>query len=94
MRDSRISLLSTIADLYLKNPAFILDSSGVKDPLLHQTETLARCFFLKPTRVLIADVIGLGKTITALRILEMLRIYDKASKVLVIVPSYPNGLRS
>ena len=87
MKDGRVSLLSTIADLYLKNPVFILDSSGVKDPLLHQTETLARCFFLKPTRVLIADVIGLGKTITALRILEMLRVYDRASKVLIIVPS-------
>ncbi|RLE92004.1 MAG: hypothetical protein DRN04_11420, partial [Thermoprotei archaeon] len=87
MGDSRVSLLSTIADLYLKNPVFILDSSGVKDPLLHQTETLARCFFLKPTRVLVADVIGLGKTITALRILEMLRIYDRISKVLIIVPS-------
>jgi len=87
MRDDRILLLSTLADLYLKNPFFILDSSEEKDPLLHQTETIARCFFLKPTRVLIADVIGLGKTITALRILEMLRIYDKASKVLIIVPS-------
>jgi len=87
MSDNRISLLSTLADLYLKNPVFTLDSSGVKDPLLHQTETLARCFFLKPTRVLIADVIGLGKTITALRILEMLRVYDRASKVLIIVPS-------
>ena len=87
MEDGRVSVLSTVADYYLKNPFFILDSSGVKDPLLHQTEILARCFFLKPTRVLIADVIGLGKTITALRILEMLRIYDKASKILIIVPS-------
>ena len=87
MSEGRISVLATIADHYLKNPFFILDSSGEKDLLLHQTETLARCFFLKPTRVLIADVIGLGKTITALRIMEMLRIYDNASKILIIIPS-------
>ncbi len=87
MTEGRISVLAIIADHYLKNPFFILDSSGEKDPLLHQTETLARCFFLKPTRVLIADVIGLGKTITALRIMEMLRIYDNASKILIIIPS-------
>ena len=87
MAERRILLLSTIADLYLKNPFFILDSSGEKDPLLHQTETLARCIFLKPTRILVADVIGLGKTVTALRIYEMLRLYDKASKALIIVPS-------
>ncbi len=87
MAGYRISLLSTIADLYLRNPFFILDKAGEKDPLLHQTETLARCIFLKPTRILVADVIGLGKTVTALRIYEMLSLYDKASKVLIIIPS-------
>jgi len=87
MEDNRVSILSTIADLYLKNPFFILDSSNAKDPLLHQTETLARSFFLKPTRILVADVIGLGKTVTALRILKMLKLYGEISKVLIIIPS-------
>ena len=87
MENGKLSLLATIADHYLKNPFFILDSSGKKDPLLHQTETVARCIFLNPTRVLLADVIGLGKTVIALRIMEMLRIYDNISQVLIIVPS-------
>ena len=87
MKDSRVSVLATIADCSLNNPIFTLDSSGDKGSLIHQPETLARCFLLKPTRVIIADVIGLGKTITALRIMEMLRIYDNASRILIIIPS-------
>ena len=87
MEDGKLSLLSTLADYYLKNPFFILDSSGEKDLLLHQTETVGRCIFLNPTRILLADVIGLGKTITALRIMEMLKIYDNISRVLIIIPS-------
>jgi len=63
-----ISPLLWLAEEYLNwNPFFIY--SG-RDPLLHQTEIVSRILFLKPTRILVADVIGLGKTITALRILK------------------------
>jgi len=87
MENGKLSLLAIVAKYYLKNPFFILDKSGEKDLLFHQTETVARCIFLKPTRILLADVIGLGKTITALRIMEMLKIYDRASHILIITPS-------
>ena len=80
-----ISPLLWLADEYLKwNPFFIY--SG-RDPLLHQTEIVSRILFLKPTRILVADVIGLGKTITALRILKTLERYTKLSRVLFLVPS-------
>ena len=74
-----------IAKSYLKhNPFFIY---GGKSPLLYQTEVVARALFIKPTRILIADVIGLGKTITALRMLKVMDNYRRLSRVLIIVPS-------
>lgn len=74
-----------IAERYLNyNPFYIY---GNRDPLLHQTEIIARSLFLKPTRILVADVIGLGKTITALRVLKTLNNYKKLSRVLIVVPS-------
>lgn len=80
-----ISPLLWLAKQYLHyNPFFIY---GGKNPLLHQTEVVARTLFIKPTRILLADVIGLGKTITALRILKVLGQYTNIKKVLVIVPS-------
>jgi len=74
-----------LAENYLKyNPFFIY---GGRNPLLHQTEVVAKSLFLKPTRMLIADVIGLGKTVTALRILKTLSSYRRLNRVLVAVPS-------
>lgn len=75
-----------IAEEYLHyNPFFIY--GGNKDSLLHQTEVVSKSLFVKPTRLLIADVIGLGKTITALRILKSLEKYRRLGRVLIIVPS-------
>ena len=74
-----------VAERYLKyNPFFIYCG---KNPLLHQTEVVAKSLFIKPTRMLIADVIGLGKTITALRILKTLDRYKRLGRVLIAVPS-------
>jgi len=74
-----------VADKYLRyNPFFTCYG---KIPLLHQTEIVAKSMFLKPTRILIADVIGLGKTITALRILKTIDNYGKLSRILIVVPS-------
>ncbi|RLG18085.1 hypothetical protein DRN63_02035, partial [Nanoarchaeota archaeon] len=82
---AHISPLLWVTEEYLKwNPFFIY--SG-KDPLLHQTEIVSKILFLKPSRILIADVIGLGKTITALRILKTLERYTKLNRVLFLVPS-------
>ncbi len=80
-----IAPLLWIAEKYLNfNPFFIY---GGRRPLLHQTEIVTKSLFLKPTRMLIADVIGLGKTITALRILKVMSNYRRLGKVLIIVPS-------
>ena len=74
-----------LAKEYLEyNPFFIY---GGRNPLLHQTEVVSKSLFLEPTRILIADVIGLGKTITALRILKTLGRYLRISRVLLVVPS-------
>ena len=74
-----------LAENYLKyNPFFIY---GGKNPLLHQTEIVAKVLFLKPTRILIADVIGLGKTISALRILKTISNYKAINRILIAVPS-------
>ncbi|MGC8987829.1 helicase-related protein [Infirmifilum sp.] len=82
-----IAPLLWIAEKYLKyNPFFIY--SG-RNPLLHQTEVVAKSLFIKPTRMLIADMIGLGKTVTALRVLAAVNNYreDGLKRVLVAVPS-------
>ncbi len=74
-----------IARGYLRyNPFFIY---GGRNPLLHQTEVVAKSLFIRPTRMLIADVIGLGKTITALRILKTIGGYRRLNRVLIAVPS-------
>ena len=74
-----------ISEEYLNyNPFFIY---GDKKPLLHQTEVVAKSLFIKPTRILIADVIGLGKTVTALRILKTISRYKELRRILIIVPS-------
>lgn len=81
----RISPLIWFSELYGNyNPFFIY--SG-KIPLLHQTEVVARALFVRPIRILLGDVIGLGKTITALRILKTLENYKNLSRVLIAVPS-------
>ena len=80
-----ISPIIWIAERYLKyNPFFIYEG---KTPLLHQTEIVAKSLFIKPTRMLIADVIGLGKTIIGLRILKTINNYRKLNRVLIAVPS-------
>ncbi|MGC8987815.1 helicase-related protein [Infirmifilum sp.] len=84
---SNIAPLTWIAERYLEyNPFFIY--SG-RNPLLHQTEVVAKSLFIKPTRMLIADMIGLGKTITALRVLAAISRYrgHGLKRVLVAVPS-------
>jgi len=48
---------------------------------------VAKSLFMKPTRLLVADVIGLGKTITALRILKTIDSYKRLNWVLIAVPS-------
>ncbi|MGQ4894443.1 MAG: helicase-related protein [Candidatus Njordarchaeia archaeon] len=55
-------------------------------PYLHQVEILSRVLLRSPIRILIADEIGLGKTITALSILKRLYNLGLAERTLIIVP--------
>jgi len=55
-------------------------------PYMHQIEFVARNILRKPLRVLLADEIGLGKTVTALVTLKRLQRLGVAKKVLIAVP--------
>ncbi|MEM4430389.1 MAG: DUF3883 domain-containing protein [Thermofilaceae archaeon] len=87
--DAWLYLVNQLAENYAKNPFFTIPVSGATpiDPLLHQTELVARALLLNPTRLLVADAIGLGKTVEALRILHALGSYHDVRNVLIVVPA-------
>jgi len=77
--------LRWVLEIWLKyNPFFIYAN---RDPLLHQTELVARALVIRPLRLFIGDSIGLGKTVEAIRILRTIERYRKIDHVLVLVPS-------
>lgn len=55
--------------------------------LPHQISTVARCFETTPVRYMLADEVGLGKTVEACSILSILASEKKNLRVLLIVPS-------
>jgi len=87
--DAWLYLVNQLAENYVKNPFFAIPISRTVpiDPLLHQTELVARALLLNPTRILLADSIGLGKTVEALRLLHRLGSYHDIKNVLVVVPA-------
>ncbi|MEM1829894.1 MAG: DUF3883 domain-containing protein [Desulfurococcaceae archaeon] len=87
--DAWLYLVNQLAENYVRNPFFAIPLSRTVPihPLLHQTELVARALLLNPTRILLADSIGLGKTVEALRILHALRNYHNIRNVLIIVPA-------
>jgi len=56
------------------------------EPYIHQVEVASRLLFRRPIRVLIADEIGLGKTITALALLRKLKKLGLVKRALILVP--------
>lgn len=52
----------------------------------HQFQTLCHAMLSRPVRILIADEIGLGKTIQALAIARYLELQGEAKKILILVP--------
>lgn len=54
--------------------------------LPHQISTVARCFETMPVRYMLADEVGLGKTVEACSILKILANEKKDLGVLIIVP--------
>ncbi len=55
--------------------------------LPHQISTVARCFETMPIRYMLADEVGLGKTVEACSILSVLASENQNLRVLIIVPS-------
>lgn len=76
----------------LSNPALFY--SSLTSPLStrrieafkHQFQTLCHAMVSRPVRILIADEIGLGKTIQALAIARYLELRGEAKKILILVP--------
>ncbi|MCS7366029.1 MAG: DEAD/DEAH box helicase, partial [archaeon GB-1867-035] len=87
---SEMEIVRKILDIYENyNPFFnylIPEAKRTIIPYLHQVEFTARTMLRKPLRTLIADEIGLGKTITALAILRKMWRLGIVRKVLVLVP--------
>lgn len=54
--------------------------------LPHQISTVARCFETAPVRYMLADEVGLGKTVEACSILSILASENQKLRVLIIVP--------
>ncbi len=54
--------------------------------LPHQVATVARCFESRPVRYMLADEVGLGKTVEACSILTILRSENARLRALIIVP--------
>ncbi|QIW23758.1 DEAD/DEAH box helicase [Sulfolobus sp. S-194] len=61
-------------------------TSGDYEPYLHQAEIFYRLLLRQPVRFLIADDVGLGKTIEGVMVIDQLVKNRKARKVLLIVP--------
>ncbi|HDJ89417.1 MAG TPA: DUF3883 domain-containing protein [Thermoprotei archaeon] len=87
---SESEILREILDIYEKyNPFFnylILEARRKIIPYLHQVEFTARTMLRRPLRTLIADEIGLGKTITALVVLRKMWKLGIVKKILILVP--------
>lgn len=85
-----IQLLHRVLEDYeTYNPTFSFTCYGTEPsikPYMHQIEFAARSMLRRPLRVLLADEIGLGKTITALITLMKLKRLGLAKRILIAVP--------
>jgi len=92
MLDDRVKIAKHIASIYLKyNPFFnaFLNTppeASFYNNYIHQIHLLARVTLQYPVRILIADEIGLGKTVEAIRILKHLESVHEIRRTLIIVP--------
>jgi superfamily II DNA or RNA helicase len=81
-----------IKKIFLHNPLlffYALNNKASKNeikPFLHQIHLLYNAMLLRPVRFLIADEIGLGKTIEALSIARYLELKENIKKILVLTP--------
>jgi len=71
--------------MYTYEP-FFSTKKALVDPLPHQVDAVAAIVNMNPIRVLIADEVGLGKTIIAGMIIAELLERRRISRVLIVVP--------
>jgi len=74
-----------IADA-LASGALIAPTQSVVEPLPHQLRALSRCVASDSTRMLLADEVGLGKTIEAGLVITELALRGLVKRVLVVAP--------
>lgn len=78
--------LRQVAD---REGAALLGALGVgAEPLPHQMATVERILTSTEIRHLIADEVGLGKTVQAMMIVNALRLADPAHRALVVAPEF------
>ncbi|WP_234394468.1 DEAD/DEAH box helicase [Thermococcus piezophilus] len=80
-----------LRDVLLHSPALFytaLTAPGRRGitPFKHQFQPLYHAMISRPVRILIADEIGLGKTVQALAIARYLQLRGEAERILVLVP--------
>ncbi|WP_276847117.1 helicase-related protein [Faecalibaculum rodentium] len=73
---------------YLNNMLYgFKDLAGAKINLLpHQLEVIMRCLSSAPMRYMLADEVGMGKTIEALCVLKIFLEHNGGKKILIVVP--------
>jgi len=92
MEEEAAGILKYVAGTLLKyNPFFnvFLDSQSSASfytNYLHQMYLMARLAYQRPVRVMVADEIGLGKTVEAVRVIKHLIRVDGIRRVLIVVP--------
>ena len=82
-----------LREVFLHNPLLFYmslkkprPSSRQIIPFLHQAQPLYHAMITRPVRMLIADEIGLGKTLEAIAIARYLQLRGEAKRILVLVP--------
>lgn len=88
-----LNLLSRVLEGFSLHPFFFILNLNLKNhidppvhPFAHQLELLYRLALRKPIRILIADEIGLGKTIEAVLVTKLLEEKDGVKRILLLVP--------
>jgi len=91
-KDARLAVARYVASTYLRyNPFFNVFLGTQREAsfysnYIHQIHLIARVMLQYPVRVLIADEIGLGKTVEAIRIFKHLASVHGIRRTLIIVP--------
>jgi len=85
------ALIKSVIEGFRYHPFFFILRKSISSedpvyPFAHQLELIGKLFARRPIRVLIGDEIGLGKTISAIMLIEYLLETEGIKKVLILVP--------